>query len=88
MLFLYTQGEKDSVKEDMCNIQSLWDTVEAFEESPGVHKVNRLLSDPSQVKYIYNILAKEIKKSEEDEGCVADQWGGNALIQKFKDKGE
>ncbi len=46
-LFLYTQGEKDTVEEFGCNFQSLWETVEAFGGSPGVHKgfVNGLLSN-------------------------------------------
>ncbi len=38
MLFLYTQGEKEGVDKYSCNFKSLWDTVEAFGGSPGVHK--------------------------------------------------
>ncbi len=34
-LFLYTQGEKESVDEYARNFKSLWDTVEAFGVSPG-----------------------------------------------------
>ncbi len=47
MLFLYTQGEKDTVEEFGRNFQSLWETVEAFGGSPGVHKglVDGLLSN-------------------------------------------
>ena len=37
-LYLYTQGEKESVEEYGRNFKSLWDTVEAFGGSPGVHK--------------------------------------------------
>jgi hypothetical protein len=37
-LFLYTQTKKESVEEYSCNFKSLWDTVEAFGGSPGVHK--------------------------------------------------
>jgi hypothetical protein len=37
-LFLYTQSEKESVKEYGRNLKSLWDTVEAFRGSPGLHK--------------------------------------------------
>ncbi len=37
-LFLYTQNKKDMVKEYGRNFKSLWDTVEAFGGSPGVHK--------------------------------------------------
>ncbi len=37
-LFLYTQSEKDLVKEYGRNLKSLWDTVEVFGGSPGLHK--------------------------------------------------
>jgi hypothetical protein len=37
-LFLYTQNKKDTVEEYGRNLKSLWDTVEAFGGSPGVHK--------------------------------------------------
>jgi hypothetical protein len=37
-LFLYTQSEKDSVEEYGRNLKSLWDMVEAFGGSPGLHK--------------------------------------------------
>jgi hypothetical protein len=36
-LFLYTQTEKESVDEYARNFKSLWDTVEAFGGSPGIH---------------------------------------------------
>jgi hypothetical protein len=39
MLFLYTQGEKDTMEEFGQNFQSLWETVKAFRGSSGVHKV-------------------------------------------------
>jgi hypothetical protein len=47
-LFLFTQGEKDTVDKYGRNFQSLWDTVEAFGGSPGVHKglVDGLLRQP------------------------------------------
>ncbi len=47
MPFLYTQGEKDTVEKFRCNFRSLWETVEAFGGSPGVHKglVNGMLSN-------------------------------------------
>ena len=38
MLFLYTQGEKETVEEYGRNFESLWDTVEAFSGSQGIHK--------------------------------------------------
>jgi hypothetical protein len=37
-LFLFTQGDKDTVAEYGRNFRSLWDTVEAFGGSPGIHK--------------------------------------------------
>jgi hypothetical protein len=38
VLFLYTQSEKVLVEEYRRNLKSLWDTVEAFGDSPGLHK--------------------------------------------------
>jgi hypothetical protein len=38
MLFLFTQGEKDTIDKYGRNFRSLWDTVEAFGGLPGVHK--------------------------------------------------
>ncbi len=37
-LFLYTQLEKELVEEYGRNLKSLWDTVEVFGGSPGLHK--------------------------------------------------
>ncbi len=37
-LFLYTQSEKESVEEYGGNLKSLWDMVEGFGGSPGLHK--------------------------------------------------
>ena len=37
-LFLYTQSDKETVKEYGRNFRSLWDTVEAFSGSPRVHE--------------------------------------------------
>jgi hypothetical protein len=37
-LFLYTQSEKELVKEYGRNLKSLWDRVESFRGSPGLHK--------------------------------------------------
>jgi hypothetical protein len=47
-LFLYTETEKERVDEYTCNFKSLWDTVEAFGRSPGIHKghVKGLLASP------------------------------------------
>ena len=37
-LFLYTQGERETVEEYARNLRSLWDTVEAFGGLPGIHQ--------------------------------------------------
>jgi hypothetical protein len=37
-LFLYAQWEKDTIEEYTRNFWSLWDTVEAFGGSPGIHQ--------------------------------------------------
>ncbi len=36
-MFLYAQGDKESVEEYGRNFRSLWDTIEAFGGSPGIH---------------------------------------------------
>jgi hypothetical protein len=64
MLFLYTQNKKHGVKEYGRNFHSLWDTVEAFSGSPGIHKgmVVVMLQDPKKVAGITKPMAKEIQK--------------------------
>jgi hypothetical protein len=37
-LFLYAQTEKESIDKYTHNFKSLWDTVEAFGGSPGIHQ--------------------------------------------------
>ena len=37
-LFLHTQSEKDSIEEYTRNFRSLWNTVEAFGGTPGIHE--------------------------------------------------
>ncbi len=68
MLFLFTQGEKDTVDEYRHNFRSLWNTVEAFGGSPGIHKglVDRLLKEPGRVANPANITANERKAAEEE----------------------
>ena len=38
ILFLYTQGEKESVDKYARNFKSLWDMVEAFRSAPVMQK--------------------------------------------------
>ncbi len=66
MLFLFTQGEKDAVDKYGRNFQSLWDTVEAFGGSPGIHKglVDGLVREPGRVIDPANITADERKAAE------------------------
>ncbi len=68
MLFLFTQGEKDTVDEYRHNFQSFWDTVEAFGGSPEIHKglVDRLLKEPGRVADRANITANERRATEEE----------------------
>ncbi len=67
-LFLYTQGEKDTMEESRHNSQSLWEMVEGFGRAPGVHKglVNGLLSNTTQVKDVRKPTDQEIAKVEDD----------------------
>jgi len=67
-LFLFTQGEKDTVDEYGRNFRSLWDTVEAFGGSPGIHRglVEGLLNEPGRVANPSNITAAERRAAQED----------------------
>jgi hypothetical protein len=67
-LFLFTQGEKDTVDKYGRNFQSLWDTVEAFRGLPGIHKglVDGLLRQPGQVSDKDNITDNKRKSAEEE----------------------
>jgi hypothetical protein len=75
-LFLYTQGEKDTVEEFGRNFRSLWEMVEAFGGSPGVHKglVNGLLSKMTRVNNVHNPTNQEVAKAEDD-SCKAAKAG-------------
>ena len=68
MLFLYTQGEKETVEENSQNFKSLWSTIEAFGGYSGVHKglVNRLLADTSRVRDVNNVTSAEQARARED----------------------
>jgi hypothetical protein len=65
MLFLYTQNEKHTtVKEYGRNFRSLWDMVEAFGGSPGLHKgmIEVLIQDPTKVANVTRPTDKEIER--------------------------
>jgi hypothetical protein len=67
-LYLYTQGEKESVEEYGRNFKSLWDTVEAFGGSPSVHKglVEGTLKDPGRVRNMNSIMDAERRAMEQE----------------------
>jgi len=67
-LFLFTQAEKDTVDKYGRNFRSLWDTVEAFGGSPGIHRglVEGLLNEPGRVANPGNITAAERRAAEEE----------------------
>ena len=61
-LFLYSQTEKESVEVYARNFRSLWDTVEAFGGSPGVHQG---LVDAELLKQgVRNVNAAQLKAAE------------------------
>ena len=67
-LYLYIQGEKESVEEYGRNFKSLWDSVEAFGGSPGVHKglVEGILKDPGRVRNLNSITDAERRAVEQE----------------------
>ena len=61
-LFLYTQTEKYSVEYYSRNLTSLWDTAEAFDASPRIHRglvEGWLLAKPGRIADINNITDAE-----------------------------
>ena len=66
-LFLYTQTEKESVKDYYRNLNSLWETAGAFGASPGIHRYlvkGWLLSKPGRIADINNITNAERAEAE------------------------
>ena len=65
-LFLYAQGERESVEEYGRNFRSLWDTVKAFGGLLGAHKglVNGLLRD--MAVDINNVTPTECMRVDKD----------------------
>jgi hypothetical protein len=68
VLFLYTQLEKESVEEYGKNLKSLWDTVEAFGGSPGLHKgmMEALAKDSMRFANAGASMEDEITKMENE----------------------
>lgn len=67
-LFLYTHTEKESVDKFTRNFKILWDTVDAFGGSPGVHKglANALLATPGRVGDPNNVTTAKLQATEEE----------------------
>ncbi len=67
-LFLYTQMDKEMVEDYSQNFKSLWDMVEAFGESPGVHKklVKGVLAMQGKTRDPYNITEEELAAAKEE----------------------
>ncbi len=65
-LFLYTQNKKNTVEEYGRNLKSLWDTVEAFGGSPGVHKglTHMILAEAVPSGEV--TMAAQVKAAEEE----------------------
>jgi hypothetical protein len=93
MLFLYTQGEKETVEEYARNLRSQWDTAEAFGGLPGVHKglVEGLIRMPGQVVGPNNVTedelgAVEAEVSEAIKGALLISGTNKRCYGKLKDK--
>jgi len=67
-LFLYSQTDKETVEQYGRNFRALWETVEAFGGSPGIHQgmIDGMLKDPMQVANVAKPTVAEITKAEED----------------------
>ena len=66
-LFLYTQIDKESVEDYSRKLTSIWDTAEAFGESPGIHMglvEGWLLSEPGHIADVNNITDIEQTEAE------------------------
>ena len=67
-LFLYSQTDKATVKQYRQNFHALWEMVEAFGGSPGIHQgmINGILKDPARVANTSRPMDAEKKRAEED----------------------
>ena len=68
MLFLYSQSNKETVKQYRRNFRALWETVEAAGGSPGIHKgmIDALLKNNTQVAKVGSPTTSEKKQAQED----------------------
>ena len=88
-LFLYSQTEKDSVEEYARNFRSLWDTVEAFGGSPGVHQglvdvelVRKGITSPDAT----DLKAAEMASSEQVKAALLISGASRTKYGKLKDE--
>ena len=67
-LFLYLQSNKETVEQYGRNFRALWETVEAFGGSPGIHQgmIEAMLKDPTRVANVGKPTVAEISKAEDD----------------------
>jgi predicted transcriptional regulator len=67
-LFLYSQSNKETVEQYKQNFRVLWEMVEAFGGSPGIHEgmIDALLKDNTQVAKVGSPMTSEKKKAQED----------------------
>ena len=64
MLFLYSQSNKETAKHYGRKFRALWETVEAFGGSPGIHEgmINALLKDNNRVAKVGSPTTSKNKK--------------------------
>ena len=67
-LFLYSQTDKETMEQYGRNFRALWEMVEAFGGSPGIHQgmINEMLKDPTRVANVAKPTVVEITKAEGD----------------------
>ena len=88
-LYLYTQGEKESIEEYGRNFKSLWDTVEAFGGSPGVHNglVEGILKDPGRVRNVNSITDAECRAAEQEVAVTLSRQRSSSAERTSNDMG-
>jgi len=67
-MFLYSQSDKETVEQYGWNFRALWETVEAFGGSPGIHQgmIEAMLKDPTRVTNVGKPTVAEISAAEDD----------------------
>ena len=67
-LFLYSQSNKETVEQYSWNFRMLWETVEAFRGSLGIHQgmIEAMLKDPTRMANVGKPTVAEINTAEDD----------------------